>query len=199
MPRTRVFRNFTLYWRMCLQMSPETQKINKLNEIWVGTLIQHIFILFPLSLGYLFYYTCVDINYTRIVYQIWPTQFRYWHFLWMLKYCILSKNIFFQNPIICCTFVGVYQIFSIYMIRLQLVPFLFFVINVVLTICCVWWVCFCYREQQTIVIFAKIDDRIWRSRSNFEVLIFQLVYGRGTCFWAMLTAWTFQHNIKSTK
>ena len=42
-------------------------------------------------------------------------------------------------------------------------------------------------------------------RQNFaigtEVLIFKLVflYGRGTCFRAMVTTWTFQYNIKSVK
>ena len=72
----------------------------------------------------------------------------------------MSKNIIcLQNPNICCIFVDVYQILSIYMIL--------FVINVVLTICCVWWVCFGYREQQTFVIFAITDDRIWRSGPKF--------------------------------
>ena len=64
------------------------------------------------------------------------------------------------------------------MIRLQRVPFIFFVINVVSTICCVWWVRFGYRDEQTIATFAIIEFGDWT-----EVLKFELVflYGRGTC------------------
>ena len=43
----------------------------------------------------------------------------------------------------------------------------FWLKNVVLTICCVLWVCFGYREQQTIVIFAIVDDRFWQSGPKF--------------------------------
>ena len=82
-------------------------------------------------------------------------------------YFVEEYYIFFQNHNICCTFVNVYQIFSIYMILLRRFPFIVFVINVVLTICCAWWVCFGYREQQTIVNFAFIDDRVWQSGPKF--------------------------------
>ena len=49
--------------------------------------------------------------------------------------------------------------------------------NVALTICCVWWMCFGYREQQTIVIFAIVDDIF--CAIGTEVLIFELVFFTG--------------------
>ena len=144
---------------------------NKQVERNMGRYFQHNFMLFPLNFGSLFYDTCVVIiiRESCIKYGRHSSDTGISTIWWMLKFVFCWRILWFfsQSPDICCTFVGVYQIFSISMTRLQSVPFLFSVINVVLTICCVWWVCFSYREQQTIVIFAIIDDRIWRSGPKF--------------------------------